>query len=57
MDGFAFAAEALVGQALGAKNRALFRRSEVMTSKGGFGSVIIMADSYTHKTLPTFTSV
>ncbi|MDE0949606.1 MAG: MATE family efflux transporter, partial [Candidatus Thioglobus sp.] len=32
LDGFAFAAETLVGQALGAKNRPLFRRAVVMTS-------------------------
>ena len=43
LDGFAFAAEALVGQALGAKNRQLFRKSVVMTSQWGIGSVILMA--------------
>jgi MATE family multidrug resistance protein len=43
LDGFAFAAEALVGQALGAKNRQLFRRAVVMTSQWGLGSVILMA--------------
>ena len=43
MDGFAFAAEALVGKALGAKNRLIFRRSVVMTSQWGFGSVVVMA--------------
>ena len=43
LDGFAFAAEALVGQALGAKNRQLFRKSVVMTSQWGVGSVILMA--------------
>ena len=43
LDGFAFAAEALVGQALGAKNKLLFRRSVVMTSQWGLGSVILMA--------------
>ncbi len=46
LDGFAFAAEALVGQALGAKNRALFRKSAVMTSQWGVGSVIIMAFAF-----------
>ena len=46
MDGFAFAAEALVGQALGAKNRLLFRRSAVMTSQWGFGSVVVMAIAF-----------
>ena len=43
MDGFAFAAEALFGKALGAKNRLIFRRSAVMTSQWGFGSVVVMA--------------
>ena len=43
MDGFAFAAEALVGKALGARNRLIFRRSAVMTSQWGFGSVVVMA--------------
>ncbi|MDB4598151.1 MATE family efflux transporter [Candidatus Pseudothioglobus singularis] len=43
MDGFAFAAEALVGKALGAKNRLIFRKSAVMTSQWGFGSVVLMA--------------
>ncbi|MSU91084.1 MATE family efflux transporter [Rhodobacteraceae bacterium 2CG4] len=37
MDGFAFAAEALVGSALGARNRALLRRSAVMASVWGCG--------------------
>jgi len=43
LDGFAFAAEALVGQALGAKNRPLFRRAVIMTSQWGLGSAIVMA--------------
>ena len=43
LDGFAFAAEALVGQALGSKNRAFFRRAVVMTSQWGLGTVILMA--------------
>ena len=43
LDGFAFAAEALIGQALGAKNRPLFRRAVIMTSQWGLGSVILMA--------------
>ena len=46
MDGFAFAVEALVGQALGAKNRALFRRSAVMTSQWGVGLVVVMAIAF-----------
>ncbi len=36
MDGFAFAVESLVGQALGQKNRAAFRRASVMVSKWCF---------------------
>ena len=43
MDGFAFAAEALVGQALGARNRLMFRKSAIMTSQWGFGSVVLMS--------------
>lgn len=35
MDGFAFAVESLVGQALGAKNRAAFRRAAILTSFWG----------------------
>jgi len=46
LDGFAFAAETLVGQALGAKNRPLFRRAVVMTSQWGLGIVILMALSF-----------
>jgi len=46
LDGFAFAAETLVGQALGSKNRPLFRRAVVMTSQWGLGTVILMALSF-----------
>ena len=46
MDGFAFAAEALVGKALGAKNRLIFRRSAVMTSQWGVGLVVVMAIAF-----------
>ncbi len=46
LDGFAFAAETLIGQALGAKNRPLFRRAVVMTSQWGLGTVILMALSF-----------
>jgi len=46
LDGFAFAAETLVGQALGDKNRPLFRRAVVMTSQWGLGTVILMALSF-----------
>ena len=43
LDGFAFAAEALVGQALGARNRAGLRRSAVLASLWGAGSVVVLA--------------
>lgn len=38
MDGFAFAAESLVGQALGARRRAVLRRAALLTS--GWGALI-----------------
>jgi len=41
LDGFAFAAEALVGQAIGARNKAVLRRSVTMTSS--WGVVIVLA--------------
>ncbi len=43
MDGFAIAAEALVGQALGARRRSLLRQSAWMTSFWGLISVILLA--------------
>jgi MATE family multidrug resistance protein len=43
MDGFAFAAEALVGNAMGARARARLRRAAVMTSTWGVGSCIAMS--------------
>ena len=43
LDGFAFAAEALVGQAMGARNRAGLRRSAVLASLWGAGSVVALA--------------
>jgi len=42
MDGFAFAAEALLGKPW-SRNRLLFRKSAIMTSQWGFGLVIVMA--------------
>ncbi len=38
MDGFAFAVESLVGQALGARDRRAFRRAAILTSQWGFGT-------------------
>ncbi len=43
LDGFAFAAESLVGQALGAKSRAVLRRSAVLTSIWGGVFVVLVA--------------
>ena len=43
LDGFAFAAEALVGQAIGARNRAALRRSIKLTSIWGLLIVTVMA--------------
>lgn len=43
MDGFAFGAEALVGQALGARNRRTLRRAAGMTSLWGAGVVVVLA--------------
>ncbi len=44
LDGFAFAAEALVGAALGAKNRAALRRASILSSQWGLaGGVLLMA--------------
>lgn len=46
LDGFAFAAEALVGQALGARDRGRLRRSAVLASLWGGVSVIGMAIAF-----------
>ena len=43
MDGFAFAAESLVGQAMGAKKRAAFRRAAVLVSCWCFGVGLLLA--------------
>ncbi|WP_204113810.1 MATE family efflux transporter [Shimia biformata] len=43
LDGFAFAAEALVGQALGAMNRDALRRASVLTSLWGMVCVVGLA--------------
>jgi MATE family multidrug resistance protein len=43
MDGFAFGAEALVGQALGARNRAALRRAAVVSSIWGAVIVVLLA--------------
>ncbi|SDX09870.1 MATE family efflux transporter [Litoreibacter albidus] len=46
LDGFAFAAEALVGQALGAKNRPRLRRSAYITSLWGVIVTVGLAASF-----------
>ncbi len=43
LDGFAFAAEALVGQAVGARSVAGIRRSAWMTSLWGLGAALLLA--------------
>ena len=43
LDGFAFAAEALVGQAMGARARARLRRAAVLTSVWGAGAAVALA--------------
>ena len=43
LDGFAFAVETLVGQALGAKNRARLRRAVVLSSMWAGGVSVLMA--------------
>jgi MATE family multidrug resistance protein len=46
LDGFAFAAEALVGQAVGARHRDVLRRSAVLTSLWGFGTCAVLSLAY-----------
>ncbi|SMH34427.1 MATE family efflux transporter [Maritimibacter sp. HL-12] len=46
LDGFAFGAESLVGQALGAKNRAALRRSAIVTSVWGGVMALAMAAGF-----------
>ncbi|MEH6359976.1 MAG: MATE family efflux transporter [Amylibacter sp.] len=46
MDGFAYAAEALIGQAMGAHNRQVFRRSVYLTSFWGVVSVVVMTVAF-----------
>ena len=46
LDGFAFSAETLVGQAMGARNRASLRRSAIMTSQWGLITVVLLASAF-----------
>lgn len=43
LDGFAFAAEALVGAAVGARARGELRRAAVLSSQWGVGSAVVLA--------------
>lgn len=43
MDGFAFAAEALVGQAMGARDPKRLRRAAIMSGQWGFGCCVFLA--------------
>ena len=45
-DGFAFSAESLVGQALGAKKRAALRRAALLTSGWGLGTGALLAITF-----------
>jgi len=46
MDGFAYAAEALIGQSLGARNRMVFRRSVYLTSIWGGAITIVLTSGF-----------
>lgn len=46
MDGFAFGAEALVGQAMGARQRRALRRAAVLTSLWGLGIVVVLGAGF-----------
>ncbi len=46
LDGFAFAAEALVGQAVGARSVASIRRGSVLTSAWGVGTAVALAAAF-----------
>lgn len=46
LDGFAFSAEALVGQAVGAKRRDLLRRSAVLSSQWAVGGSVLLGVAF-----------
>jgi MATE family multidrug resistance protein len=46
LDGFAFAAEALVGQTIGRRDRAALRHAAVVTSEWGVGCALAMAAAF-----------
>jgi MATE family multidrug resistance protein len=46
LDGFAFAAEALVGQTIGRRDRAALRRSSILSSEWGIGTAVAMSAAF-----------
>ncbi|WP_299851732.1 MATE family efflux transporter [uncultured Roseovarius sp.] len=46
LDGFAFAAEAMVGQALGARDRSRLRRSAIVTSQWGLLTILLLSIAF-----------
>ncbi|MEO3413257.1 MATE family efflux transporter [Roseovarius sp. CAU 1744] len=46
LDGFAFAAEALVGQAMGARDRAGLRRGAIVTSQWGLVIILLLSAAF-----------
>lgn len=46
LDGFAFSAETLVGQAMGARRRAMVRRTAIMTSQWGLIIVVALSGGF-----------
>jgi MATE family multidrug resistance protein len=46
LDGFAFSAEALVGAAIGAKNRANLRRAALISAQWGLGCAVVLAAGF-----------
>jgi multidrug resistance protein, MATE family len=46
LDGFAFAAEALVGQAMGARRRAMLRRGAILASLWAFAGAALLAAAF-----------
>lgn len=52
LDGFAFAAEALVGQAMGARAPNALRRGAVLTSVWGAGAAVVLAAAFAVLGLP-----
>lgn len=46
LDGFAFAAEALIGQAMGARARSMFRQAAILVSLWAFGGAVVLAIAF-----------